>query len=152
MSEPRPRYPVSKPRLGAAEREALLDAFDSGWVSSLGPYVERVAREFPEAVGAASGVPCANGTVALHLAMLALGVRPGDEVVVPNFTYVATANAPLFVGAAPVLADVRETDWAIDPMCVEPLIGPRTRGVIATHLYGIVGDLPSLRSLCDQRG
>jgi perosamine synthetase len=121
-------------------------------VSSQGAYVEQVTRDFPGMVGARFGVPCSNGTAALHLAMLALGVFPGDEVIVPNLTYVATANAPLFVGAAPVLADVRESDLAIDPDRVDELITARTRGVIAVHLYGIVADLTRLRALCDQRG
>jgi perosamine synthetase len=146
------RYPVSRPALGDRERALLLDAFDSGWISSRGEYVERVTREFPALVGAAVGVPCSSGTAALHLALLALGAGPGDEVIVPNLTYVAPANAPLFVGAMPVLADVRAHDWAIDPADVARLITPRTRGVIAVHLYGNVADLHELRMLCDRHG
>jgi perosamine synthetase len=146
------RYPVSRPSLGSRERALLLDAFDSGWVSSRGAYVERVTREFPPLVGAAAGVPCTSGTAALHLALLALGTGPGDEVIVPDLTYVAPANAPLLVGATPVLADVRAHDWAIDPADVARLITPRTRGVIAVHLYGIVADLRELRALCDRHG
>ena len=146
------RYPVSQPSLGARERALLLDAFDSGWVSSRGAYVGRVTREFPPLVGAAAGVPCTSGTAALHLALLALGAGPGDEVIVPNLTYVAPANAPLFVGATPVLADARAHDWAIDPADVARLVTPRTRGVIAVHLYGVVADLGELRALCDRHG
>ena len=144
------RYPVSRPSLGDRERALLLDAFDSGWVSSRGAYVERATREFPALVGAGTGVPCTSGTAALHLALMALGAGPGDEVIVPDLTYVAPANAPLFVGATPVLADVRERDWGIDPADVARLVTPRTRGVIAVHLYGIVADLRELRALCDR--
>jgi perosamine synthetase len=146
------RYPVARPSLGAREREYLLNAFDSGWVSSQGHYVDRVTHEFPRAVGATAGVPCASGTAALHLAMLALGVGPGDEVIVPDLTYVATANAPLFVGASSVLADVRERDWSLDVSALAALVTPRTRGVIAVHLFGIVGDLGPLRVFCDAHG
>lgn len=146
------RYPVAEPSLSGRERELLLDAFDSGWVSARGAYVERVTEEFPRAVGATAGIPCASGTAALHLAMLALGAGPGDEVVVPNLTYVAAANAPLFVGATPVIADVGEADWTIDVDRVAELVTPRTKGVIAVHLFGVVGDLGRLRALCDRRG
>ena len=146
------RYPVSRPRLGARERELLLDAFDSGWVSSRGAYVDRVTRDFPAAVGLAAGVPCASGTAALHLALLALGAGPGDEIIVPNLSYVATANAPLFVGATPVLADLSDADWAIDLAEVARLVTPRTKGVIAVHLFGVVADFSPLRRLCDRHG
>jgi perosamine synthetase len=146
------RFPVARPRLGARERELVLEALDSGWVSSRGPYVARVTVEFPAAMGLAAGFPCASGTAALHVALLALDVGPGDEVVVPNLTYVAAANAPLFVGATPVLADVRASDWALDPAAVAALVGPRTRGVIAVHPFGIVADLAELRALCDRAG
>jgi perosamine synthetase len=146
------RYPVSRPWLAGREREYLLDAFDSGWVSSRGAYVERATREFPPAVGQSAGVPCASGTAALHLAMLALGAGPGDEIIVPNLSYVATANAPLFVGATPVLADLSDDDWAIDPDDVARLVGPRTKGVIAVHLFGVVADFSPLRDFCDRRG
>ncbi len=130
----------------------MLDALDSGWVSSQGPYVERVTRELPAAVGAAAGIPCASGTAALHLALLALGTSAGDEIIVPDLTYVATANAPLVAGASPVLADVRDADWTIDPALLAPLLTDRTRGVIAAHLYGVVGDLAALRAFCDAHG
>jgi len=151
-STPAIRYPVSKPWLGTRERELLLEAFDSGWVSSRGEFVERVTREFPAAMGLAAGVPCASGTAALHLAMLALGAGPGDEVIVPNLSYVASANAPLFVGATPVLADLSDADWALDVDAVARLVGPRTRGVIVAHLFGVVADLGPLRALCDRHG
>lgn len=144
-------YPVARPRIGPRERAMVVDALDSGWVSSQGPYVERATREFPAAVGARVGVPCASGTAALHLALLALGAGPGDEIIVPDLTYVATANAPLVVGASPVLVDVRDADWTVDPALLAPLLTDRTRGVIAAHLYGVVGDLAALRAFCDAR-
>jgi perosamine synthetase len=146
------RYPVAKPCLGDRERELLLDAFDSGWISWRGPYVREVTRAFPRAVGLSSGVPCSSGTAALHLSLLALAAGPGDEVIVPNLTYVATANAPVYVGASPVLADVREDDWSLDPAEVAALVTPRTKGIIAVHLFGVVADLGPLRAFCDRRG
>lgn len=114
----------------------MSDAVLSGWVSSLGPYIERFEADFAEFCGVKHCIATSNGTVAIHLALKVLGIGPGDEVVVPDLTFVATANAVALAGAKPVLADVRASDWCLDPESVERLITPRTRAVIPVHLYG----------------
>ena len=97
------RFPVTEPHLDESDREHLLDAFDSGWISSQGPWLEQFERDFARFTGSAHALSVANGTMALHLALMALHLGPGDEVIVPTFTYIASANAVKYCGATPVL-------------------------------------------------
>jgi perosamine synthetase len=124
----------------------------SGWVSSLGPYVKRFEQSFAEYVGASHAVAVANGTVALHLALHALGIGPGDEVIVPDLTFVATANAVLYTGAKPVLVDVEPDTWCIDPIAVQTAITARTRAIVPVHLYGHPADMAAILRLADVHG
>src|SRR5262245_11345629 len=101
-----PRIPVAAPDLSGNEEKYLVDALRSSWISSTGPYVAQFEREFAMVCGAESAIGVTSGTAALHLALMGLGVRPGDEVLVPALTYVATANAVRYVGAEPVFVDV----------------------------------------------
>lgn len=135
---PRPAdfIPVYQPTLGRLEEEYVVDAVRSGWISSLGAYVTRFEEEFAAFCGTAHGVSVSNGTVAIHLALHALGIGPGDEVIVPALTFVATANAVHYTGARPVFADVDPLTWCIDAGDVERLITPATRAIIPVHLYG----------------
>ncbi|MER7416145.1 DegT/DnrJ/EryC1/StrS family aminotransferase [Micromonospora peucetia] len=146
------RYPVASPSLSELEERYVLDAVRSGWVSSHGPYLRRFEEEFAAYCGSASAVATANGTVALHLVLAAAGIGPGDEVVVPALTYVATANAVTYCGASPVFADVRADTWCLDPEAVRALVTPRTRAVIAVDLYGHPADYPALREVCARHG
>src|SRR6266851_2208654 len=98
--------PISKPLIGARERELVLDALDSGWVSSIGKYIDEFEGIFAHYCGAEYALAVSNGTTGLHLALAALGLQAGDEVIVPDLTFVATANAVAYTGATPVLADV----------------------------------------------
>lgn len=141
------RLPVSVPDLGGNEERYVLDAIRSSWISSTGPYVARFEREFAAFAGTRAAVSVANGTVALHLALLALGVAVGDEVIVPSLTYVATANAVRYVGGEPVFVDVDPATWCIDPASIEAAITPRTRGVIAVHLYGHPADMDAINEV-----
>lgn len=139
------RYPVLEPDLGEKEERYVLDAVRSGWVSSIGPYVERFEREFASFVGVEHCVAVANGTVALHLALVARGIGPGDEVIVPDLTFAATAAAVVHAGATPVLVDVRRDDWTIDPELVARAKTPRTRALIPVHLYGCPARMTEIR-------
>lgn len=153
QSAPRPHdfIPVYTPTLGAEEEALVLDAVRSGWISSLGQYVQRFEREFAAFCGVAEGVSVSNGTVALHLALHALGVGPGDEVIVPALTFVATANAVHYTGAVPVFADVDPVSWTLDPEAVARLISPRTKAILPVHLYGHPAPMPALRALAEGR-
>ncbi|WBB69871.1 DegT/DnrJ/EryC1/StrS family aminotransferase [Micromonospora sp. WMMD812] len=146
------RYPVARPCLSDLEERYLLDAYRSGWVSSQGPYLQRFEEQFAARCGAATAVATGNGTVALHLVLAAAGIGPGDEVIVPALTYVATANAVTYCGARPVFVDVSPESWCIDVEQAAAAVGPRTRAVVAVDLYGHPADYPALRALCARHG
>ncbi len=144
--------PVAEPLLGDRELDYVTDCVRSGWVSSLGEYVKRFEREFAAYCGVRYGVATHNGTVALHLALVALGIGPGDEVILPTLTFVATANAVAYTGATPVFVDSEPRTWNIDPAAVAAAITSRTRAIIAVHLYGHPADMDPLRDLAKQHG
>lgn len=141
------RYPVTEPHLDESDRSHLLDAFDSGWISSQGPYLEKFERNFAEFAGTAHALATCNGTTALHLALMALDLKPGDEVIVPTFTYIASANAVRYCGATPVLVDCSTDTWNMDPGAVEAAITERTVGIMPVHLYGMPCDMASLAAI-----
>jgi perosamine synthetase len=144
--------PVSQPDLGEAELRYALDAIQSSWISSTGPYIDRFESGFSALCGTHSAISVANGTAALHLGLLALDLKPGDEVIVPSLTYVATANAVRYAGAEPVFVDVDPKTWCLDPCLVESLITPRTRGIVAVHLYGHPADMDALSTIARRQG
>ena len=144
--------PVAEPLLGEKELEYVTDCIRSGWVSSVGEYVRRFEREFAACCGVRYGVATHNGTVALHLALVALGIGPGDEVILPTLTFVATANAVTYTGATPVFVDSEPRTWNLDPEAATRAITPRTRAIIAVHLYGHPADMDPLRALADEHG
>ena len=146
------RISVSMPDLTDRERGYLIEAFDSSWISSTGSFVSRFETEFAKFVGVDHAISCVNGTCALHLALSSLGVGPGDEVILPALTYVATANAVAYVGAEPVFADCDPQTWNIDPASVTRLLTNRTRAVIPVHLFGEPADLTALRDLAKRHG
>jgi perosamine synthetase len=144
--------PVAAPVLGEKELEYVTDCVRSGWVSSLGEYVRRFEREFAAYCGVRYGVATHNGTVALHLVLAALGIGPGDEVIVPTLTFVATGNAVAYTGATPIFVDSEPVTWNIDAALAAQAITPRTRAIIAVHLYGHPADMDPLRALADEHG
>ena len=144
--------PVAEPSLGQKELEYVTDCVRSGWVSSLGEYVKRFEREFAAYCGVRHGVATHNGTVALHLALVALGIGLGDEVILPTLTFVATANAVTYTGATPIFVDSEPDTWNLDPDAVARAITPHTRAIIAVHLYGHPADMDALRVLADRHG
>lgn len=152
MTEASKFYPVSMPLLAGRELEYVTDAMQSGWISSLGPYVTRFEKDFAAFCGADHAVCVANGTVALHLALHALGIGAGDEVIMPDLSFVATANAVLMVGGVPVFCDVDADTLCIDPDKIEALITARTRAIMPVHLYGHPADMPRITAIAERHG
>jgi perosamine synthetase len=148
----RPVIPVADTRLDGNEVEYVMQCVRAGWISSVGPFVGEFEEAFGRAVGCEHAVACANGTVALHLALASLGIGPGDEVIVPAFTMIAVANAVSYTGARPVLVDCEPDTWNLDPEQVEARIGPRTRAIVAVHTYGHPAEMAALRELADHHG
>jgi perosamine synthetase len=144
--------PVSAPTMTGREAEYVQDCLESTWISSRGEYIARFERGFAELCGAEHAVACNTGTAALHLAMLALGIGPGDEVIVPTLTYVATANSVRYCGADVTFVDSLPETWNLDPSDVARNIGPRTRAIVAVHLYGEPAELTPLLGLAADRG
>lgn len=144
--------PVYEPFLSEDERNLLINAFDSTWISSNGKYLDQFEDEFSQFCGVDHTIAVANGTVALHLALLALGIGPGDEVIVPSFTYIASVNCIKYVGATPVFVDVDPETWAISAGDVRAKLTKRTKCVICVHLYGVPADIVDIKNLCDSAG
>ena len=138
--------PVMRPWLGEEEAAAAAEAVASGWVAQ-GPRVAAFERAVADRVGVAHGVAVSSCTTALHLALVVLGVGPGDEVVVPSLSFVATANAVRYVGATPVFADVEADTLNCSPATIAPVLTPRTRAVILVHQAGAPADVDGVRSL-----
>ena len=144
--------PISKPFIGAREKELVLDALDSGWVSSIGKYIDEFEAGFARYCGTEYALAVSNGTTGLHLALAALGLRQGDEVIVPDLTFVATANAVAYTGATPVLADIDADTLCMDPASVKSLISGRTKAIIPVHLYGHPADMDALLEIGNAHG
>ncbi|MCB0075730.1 MAG: aminotransferase class I/II-fold pyridoxal phosphate-dependent enzyme, partial [Caldilineaceae bacterium] len=144
--------PIYEPTLGAQEEAYLLDTIRSGWISSNGKYIKEFEQRFAAFCGVAHGVSVSNGTTALHLILHALGIGPGDEVIVPALTFIASANTVVYTGATPVFADVDPATWTIDPAAVERLIGPRTKAIMPVHVYGHPADMDALQELASAHG
>ena len=142
--------PVAEPDLSIFERNNLLEAFDSGWISSTGKFVDQFEEQWSISSGSKHSLAVANGTVALHLILAALGVGPGDEVIVPSLTFIATANAVKYVGAEVVFADSNQSTWNIDLVGLVDLITPKTKAIIAVHLYGNPSDMENLEIICNE--
>jgi perosamine synthetase len=142
--------PMASPVFGDEEVENLLSCIESGWISSGGAFVEIFERSFGDFVGLSNGLAVSSGTSALELALLTLGVGPGDEVIVPDITFGATANSVLAVGAHPVFCEVDANSLGISRESVAARITSRTRAVIAVHLYGEPCDVVSISDLCSE--
>jgi perosamine synthetase len=145
-------YPVGEPDLGQLEERYVLDAVRSGWVSSLGKYVDEFEAGFARYCGSRHSVTTCNGTAALHLALLCLGIGPGDEVIVPTFTFVASANAVMYTGASPVFADANAATWCVDAGAIKSALSARTRAIIVVHLFGHPADMDPILELATARG
>jgi len=146
------QIPLSCPTIGRKEAEYVMDCIETSWISSVGKYVERFEKAFAEVAGTKHAISCSNGTAALHLALLALEVRPDDEVLVPTLTFVACANSVVYCGAKPVFVDVDREIWSIDASKIEARITAKTRGIIAVHLRGHPADMDTIMEIARRHG
>lgn len=144
------KIPVYQPSLVGNEKKYVNDCLDSNWISSKGKYVSLFEKEFANYVGVNYATGVCNGTVALHLALLALGITQGDEVIVPTLTYIASVNAIAYTGAIPVFVDSLPDTWQIDPQEVRKSITPRTKAIMAVHLYGHPCEMSALKEIADE--
>ncbi len=144
--------PLVHASLGEQELAAVAEVFSSGWPAGQGPKGKALEIELTKRYGVGGAVALSNCGAALHLAMLALGAQPGDEVIVADYTFPAPAHAVRYVGAVPVFADVRADTGTVDPLAVADLVGPRTVGVIAVDTVGLPADYAELRSIADRHG
>lgn len=146
------QIPVYKPSLSGNEKEYVIRCLDSTWISSKGGFTLELERKFAEYIGVSYATTVSNGTAALHLALLASGVGPGSEIIVPTLTFVASANAITYTGATPVFVDSLEGTWQIDPDDIRRKITPKTRGIMAVHLYGHPCDMDALTGIAQEYG
>ena len=144
------KIPVYQPSLVGNEKKYVNDCLDSNWISSKGKYVNLFEKEFANYVKVNYATGVCNGTVALHLALLALGIGQGDEVIVPTLTYIASVNAIAYTGATPVFVDSLPDTWQIDPDDVIRAITPKTKAILAVHLYGHPCEMLALKEIANK--
>lgn len=152
FATPRPAIRLYEPDLSGNERKYVLECVDSTWISSSGTFVSRFEAEFAKFIGVEHAVAVSNGTVALHLALHALGIGPGDEVIVPSLTYIASVNTIAQTGAVPIFAESCADDWLLDPDDVANKVTSRTKAIMPVHLYGAVCDMAALCELARTHG
>jgi perosamine synthetase len=145
-AESLPPIPISRPWIGQEEKNAVLEVLDSGMLAQ-GPRVAAFESRFAQLTGVRHAIATSSGTTALHLALLAHGIGPGDEVITSPFTFIASVNSILFTGARPVFADIDESTFNIDPEQIEKVITPRTKAVMPVHLYGQPADMDEILQL-----
>jgi len=139
--------PISQPSITNKEIEYVTDAVKSGWVSSLGKYIDEFERKFAEFCETEYALATCNGTTALHLALVALGIKEGDEVIIPDLTFIATANAVKYTGAKVVTVDIEEDTLCINPKAIEKAITPNTKAIIPVHLYGHPANMQEINKI-----
>jgi perosamine synthetase len=145
-------YPLARPSISDKEEAYVSRALKSGWISSLGPFVDEFEKQFSAFCGARYGVAVSNGTVGLHLTLRAFHIKEGDEVIVPDLSFIATANAVVMAGATPVFCDIDRDTLCIDPAQIRAKITPRTKAIIAVHLYGHPADMDAINEIVSEYG
>ena len=146
------RIMVAQPKMVGNERKYVLDCLDTNWISSNGKYIGEFEASFAKFCNVKHAITANNGTTALHLALVALDLQPGDEVIIPTVTYIATANAVHYCGATPILVDVCADTMNIDPNEIEKKITAKTRGIIPVHLYGHPADMTAINRIATKHG
>jgi len=144
--------PVNQPLLNGKEREYLIQCIDTGWISSEGPFVRQFEEQFAARIGRSYGVAVSNGSVALDTAVVALGIGPGDEVIMPTFTIISCAAAVIRAGAIPVVIDCDPVTWNMNVGQIEERITPRTKAIMVVHIFGLPVDMAPLLSLAREYG
>ncbi len=144
--------PVCEPTLGGNESKYVMDCLESNWISSAGKYIPAFEEAFAAACDCKYGTACANGTVALHLALAALGLEPEDEVIVPTFTMIASINAVAYTGATPILIDSEPRTWNMDVGQLADKITPKTKAIMPVHIYGHPADMDPVMELAEKHG
>ena len=144
------KYPVYIPSLNGNEKKYVDECIDTTWISSRGHFVTDFEKAFAKYIGVNYATGVCNGTVAIHLALVALGIKEGDEVIVPTFTYVASANPIKMVGATPVFVDSLMNSWQMDPEDVKRKITDKTKAIIAVHLYGHPCDMDAIMTIANE--
>jgi perosamine synthetase len=143
--------PIARPQMGEEEKQRVWEAMASGTLAQ-GPRVAEFEEGFAAMVGVPHAVATSSGTTALHLALLGYGIGPGDEVITVPFTFIASANSVLYTGARPVLVDVREDDFTMDPALVDAAVTSRTKAIMPVSLYGQPADMPALLAIAERHG
>ena len=146
------RISIAEPVFNGNEKKYLMECIDTGWVSANGRFVNEFQEKFAEYCGSKYAIACANGTVTLMLIMKALNIGPGDEVIMPKLTYVATANAVASCGAKPVFVDSDPDTWNVDPNAIEAAINHHTKAIIPVHLYGLACDMTAIMDISIRYG
>lgn len=144
--------PVNQPLLDGNEKKYLLECIDSGWISSEGPFVKRFEDAFAARVGRKHGIAVSNGSAALDTAVAALGIGPGDEVIMPAFTIISCAAPLVRAGAVPVLVDSDPATWNMDPAQIEAKATKRTRAIMVAHTYGLPSDMDPILAVARRHG
>jgi perosamine synthetase len=146
------KIPVYQPELNGNEKLYVNECLDTTWISSKGRFINEFESKFADFVGVNYAASVSNGTVALHLAMIALGIGPGDEVIVPSLTYISSVNAIVYVGATPIFIDSLPDTWQMDPDDLKRKISVRTKAVMAVHLYGHPCEIELVNEICKTNG
>ncbi len=144
--------PVNEPLLDGNEKKYLAECIDTGWISSEGPFVKRFEEEFAARVGRKHGIAVTNGTAALDAAVEAIGIGPGDEVILPTFTIISCVLQIVRAGATPVLVDADPLTWNMDVAQIEAKITPRTKAIMVVHIYGLPVDMDPVLDICRRHG
>ena len=147
LSKSKIKIPVSEPRFWGSEKKYVQDCMDTNWVSSMGKYVTEFEEKFKSFAGCKYSTSCINGTAAIHLALMALGIKEGDEVIIPSFTIICTANTVILQGAKPVLVDVEKDTMCINPKLIEEKITSRTRAIMVVHMYGHPAKMDEIQAI-----
>jgi perosamine synthetase len=144
------KIPVYEPFVGLKEKKYVNDCLNTNWISSRGIYIEKFEKKFREFVKLKYAISCVNGTAAIHLALLSLDIKNGDEVIVPTFTYVATVNAIKYVGAKPIFIDSKIDSWQIDEKKIQEKISRKTKAILVAHIYGQACELGVIKKIAQK--